>query len=230
MLPRLPRHDRPTRIARAIAGALLVGLLATPAAAFEIASLSVARGESAQLWITTRLATPLEPRVQRSLERGMPATLVLHAELWRHRTGWFDRMERSADAVVRLRHDVWRKEWRLERSGAAPLVMRGVDSLSLALSRPLAMELPGLDRVPADANCYVVLTALVKPLSVEDVAEVEGWVSGEVRDQRRAGFGIITQLPRSVFDAVRNFTGFGDSRDTATSADFTPETLPDLRR
>ncbi len=230
MLPRFRWPFRPTTSTRAIAGVLLVALAATPAAAFEITSLSVARGEASQLWITTRIGTPLEPRVERSLERGMPATLVLHAELWRRRQGWFDRMERSADAVVRLRHDVWHKEWRLERAGAPPLVTGNVDSLALALSRPLAMELPGLDRLPADATCYVVLTAIVKPLSVEDVAEVEGWVSGEVRDQRRAGFGIITQLPRSVFDAVRNFTGFGDSRDTATSAEFTVTGLPELRR
>jgi hypothetical protein len=214
-------------------GLLAVSMLATlaaPALAFEIATVTVARDESGQLWVTTRLTDPLETRVEKSLERGMPATLMLHAELWRRRTGWFGRMEHAADAIVRLRHDVWRQEWRLERAGAPPLLARDVDSLEIALSRPLVLEIPGLDRVPEDGRCYVVVTATVKPLSVEDAEEVEGWVSGEVHDQGHAGFGIITQLPRSLFDAVRNFTGFGDSRDQAQTPEFTPGGLPIIKR
>jgi hypothetical protein len=208
---------------------MLVALLAPSALAFEIATVTAARDESGQLWVTTRIDQPVETRVARSLERGMPATLLLHAELWRHRTGWFDRMERAGDAVVRMRHDIWHEEWRLERAGAPPLVMKDVDSLEAALSRPLVLQVPGLDHVPEEARCYVVVTATVKPLSVEDAEEVEGWVSGEVRDQRHAGFGVITQLPRSLFDAVRNFTGFGDSRDQAQTPEFTPGSLPVLK-
>ncbi len=213
-----------------IAAAMMTGLVARSAAAFEIATVSAARDEAGQLWVTTRLDQPLEPRVEHSLERGMPATLMLHAELWRRRSGWFDRMERGADAVVRLRHDTWHEEWRLERAGAPPIRVRDVDSLVAALSRPLMLEVPGLDRMPEDGRCYVVVTATVKPLSVEDAEEVEGWVSGEVQSPRHTGFGVITQLPRSLFDAVRNFTGFGDSRDQAQTPEFTPQTLPVIRR
>jgi hypothetical protein len=71
----------------------------------------------------------------------------------------------------------------------------------------------------------VVLSATVKPLSVEDVAEVEGWLSGEVRDQRGSGLGAITALPRSLFDAARNFAGLGDTRARAVSIEFTPGSL-----
>jgi len=222
----LPRLSSPSWCARALAVVMLVSAVPRPAAAFEITSATAARDEAGQLGVTTQLRDPIESRVQASLERGMPATLFLHAELWRHRPGWFDRLERSADATLRLRHDVWRDEWRLERNGAAPMSVDDVDSLAIVLSRPLVLEIPGLDRLPDDARCYVVVTATVKPLSVEDAEEVEGWVSGEVRNQGHAGFGVITQLPRSLFDAVRNFTGFGDSRDQAQTADFTPADLP----
>jgi hypothetical protein len=215
---------------RVLAVVLFASPVARCAAAFEITTVTVARGDVGQLWITTVLGDPIEPRVQRSLERGMPATLFLHAELWRRRPGWFDRMERAADATLRLRHDVWHDEWRLERAGAPPLRVQEVDSLNLALSRPLVLELTGLDRVPDESRCYVVVTATLKPLSVEDAEEVEGWASGEVRSQGHSGFGVITQLPRSLFDAVRNFTGFGDTRDQAQTPEFTPANLPLLRR
>ena len=228
MLPRLPALASP--LARALAGALLVLLVAAPAHALEITTVTTSRDEAGRLWVTTRLENPIETRIERSLLRGMPATLQLHAELWRRREGWFDRMERSTDAGLRLRYDVWKEEWRIERAGAPPVLLGSIDSLEIALSRPIALVIPGLDRVPPDGRCYVVVTVTVKPLSVEDVQEVEGWLSGEVKDQGSAGFGVITQLPRSVFDAVRNFTGFGDSHDRAATPEFTPSALPPAER
>ena len=220
----MPRLPSPILLAP-----LLLGLmLARTALAFDITSVTVARTEGGLLSVTTHLQDPIETRVQHSLERGMPATLLLHAELWRRRSGWFDRMESSSDATVRLRHDVWHDEWTLERAGAATIRASSVDSLERALSRPLVIDLAGFDHVPPDSRCYVVVTATLKPLSVEDAEEVEGWVSGEVRSQGR--FGIITQLPRSLFDAVRNFTGFGDSHDQAQTPEFDPADLPVLKR
>ena len=48
----------------------------------------------------------------------------------------------------------------------------------------------------------------------------EGWLSGEVVEKRNAGWGVLTALPRSVFDAVRNFAGLGDQRARAITPDF----------
>ncbi|HUK63386.1 MAG TPA: DUF4390 domain-containing protein, partial [Dongiaceae bacterium] len=144
MLPRLPS---PSWYARVFAVVMLVSAAPRSAAAFEITTVTAARDDAGQLWVTMQLRDPIEPRVQASLERGMPATLFLHAELWRHRPGWFDR---------------------LERNGAAPMPVGDVDSLSIVLTRPLVLEIPDLDRLPDDARCYVVVTATVKPLSVED--------------------------------------------------------------
>ncbi len=228
MLPWLP--SRALRLALALAGALPVLFAAAPALALEIATVTASRDDAGRLWVTTRLEDPIESRVERSLLRGMPATLQVHVELWRRREGWFDRMERSTEAGLRLRYDVWNEEWRIERAGAPPVLMGSIDSLEIALSRPISLSLPDLDRVPFDSRCYVVVAVSVKPLSVEDVQEVEGWLSGEVKDPSRGGFGVITQLPRSLFDAVRNFTGFGDSHDRAITPEFTPSELPRMER
>jgi hypothetical protein len=82
-----------------------------------------------------------------------------------------------------------------------------------------------IGQLQPQARYYVAVSAVLKPLSVEDVKEVEGWLSGEVESQRKAGLGVVTELPRALFDAVRNFAGFGDRRVRAASTDFT---LPDL--
>jgi hypothetical protein len=72
----------------------------------------------------------------------------------------------------------------------------------------------------ADRRYYVVVSATLRPLSVEDAAEVEGWLSGEVGGGRRAPFGLLTGLPRSLFDTARNFAGFGDEHARAITNDF----------
>ena len=50
------------------------------------------REHAGYVYTDVRLHDPFEHRVRESLERGMPATLSVRAELWRRRHGWFDRL------------------------------------------------------------------------------------------------------------------------------------------
>jgi hypothetical protein len=217
-----PRLPVPAILRPLLAAAALALAAAAPACAMEFMAVEPGLEAGGRVAVTFRLSDPLEERVEQSLGRGMPVTLLLHAELWRKRTGWFDRVERAVDATVRLRYDVWAHQWLIERAGLPALSLSSVDSLEQVLSRPMALSFPGSERLSATAPCFVALSATVKPLSVEDVEEVEGWLSGEVRGPS----GGITSLPRSLFDAVRNFAGLGDSRARAVSAEFQPGTLP----
>ena len=210
------------RPARCCIGALLVSLAlgVDPAHAFQLTSIRPTKDTSNVLWVEAQLEEPIEPRVARSLGRGMPATLTLHAELWRRRSGWFDRMERAVEATFRMRYDAWGDSWRLDRPGQPPVVVGSLDSLKLALEHTLAMPVSPLERIPRETSCYLVVSASLRPLNVEDVEEVEGWLSGEVKDKRRAGFGVIAEIPLALFDAVRNVAGFGDERARAETEDF----------
>ena len=183
------------------------------------------RARDGYVWVDARLEDPFGPRVAQSLVRGMPATLELHAELWRRRTGWFHHLQGSFDALLRMRYAVWNDSFRLERAGEAPLIVATLDSLRAVLMRPLALPVGRMADVQEGHLYYVIVSATLKPLTVEDVQEVEGWLGGEVEEQRHSGFGVITALPRSLFDAVRNFAGFGDQKTRARSDDFTLETV-----
>jgi len=209
---------------------LLLALAAASARAFQLTAIRPARDAADQLWVEVRLEDPIEDRVAKSLGRGMPATLTLHAELWRRRNGWFDRMERAVDATFRMRFDVWSEQWRLDRPGAPTLVLGTLDSLQTALERTLALPVASLARIPPETSCYVVVSASLLPLNLDDVEEVEGWLSGEVREKKRSGFGILTALPRSLFEAARNFAGFGDEHSRLISTEFTPANLPPASR
>lgn len=224
----LPAPAAPSRRAHALAAAAVL-LSAGAAFAFDLA-LEPPRAADGQVWVNVRLEDPFEARVEESLQRGMPATLQIHAEVWRRRTAWFDRLERTFDASVRLRYDVWDDAFRIERAAAPAQEFGSLDSLERALERPLAVPVARVASLQPQGRYYVVVSMTLKPLNVEDVEEVEGWLSGEVKDKGRGGgLGVITQLPRSLFDAVRNFTGFGDVRDRAITQDFQPAMLPERR-
>ena len=95
-----------------------------------------------------------------------------------------------------------------------------LDAVRFFLSRPLALPVGRIDHLDPDGRYYVVISAALKPLTVEDIEEGEGWLSGEVENKRAAGFGIVIAIPHSIFDAVRNLAGFGDERARAISGEF----------
>jgi hypothetical protein len=225
-LPAPAAGPRPAtrRIAALLFALLLLPALATRARALEISAQSP-RERGGYVWVDVRLGDLFAPRVEGSLARGMPATLALHAELWRRRVGWFDRLENAFDAELRLRYDFRATAYRIERTGARPLVVPGLDSVRTVLSRTLALPVGRVGPLLADATYYVVVSATLKPLSVEDAAEVEGWLSGEVEGGSGAPFGLLTGLPRSLFDAARNFAGFGDEHARALTDDFALQDL-----
>ena len=194
-------------------------LAAGPAFALEV-RLSPPRERGGYLYVDAAVRESFDQRVGESLQRGMPATLELRAELWRRRNGWFDRLESGFEAKVRIQYEAWNERYRIERTGVDPIRVTGIDSVATVLSRPWALPVARIGDLKPGVSYYVVVNGVLKPLSVEDVAEVEGWLSGEVRTQRGAGLGVITGLPRSVFDAVRNFAGFGDRRTRAVTRQF----------
>jgi len=94
---------------------------ATDAWALDL-TLDSPRERAGYVYCDVWVAEPFEVRVRESLARGMPATLRVRAELWRRRNGWFDRLESSFDADVRIRYEFWSEQYRIERPGAEPLL------------------------------------------------------------------------------------------------------------
>jgi hypothetical protein len=224
-MPRpLPSPDRasPVRVPLLVL-ALVLGSVAA-AHALEV-DVSAARAREEHVWVDLRLTELFDTRVEQSLARGMPATLEIGGELWRRRNGWFDRLEHGVRAALRVRYDVWSEDYLIERPDAPVERYGTLDSLRAALGRPIALPIVRLATLKPEHRYYTVVTVTLRPLSVEDVEAVEGWLSGEVETKRRAGFGIITALPSAVFDAVRNFSGFGDKRARALGSEFALEEI-----
>lgn len=212
--------------ARVIAAIAFLVATVGPALAFDLET-RPPHEERGLLRVRARVVDLLPDRVEASLARGMPATLQYRTELWRRRSGWFHKLENSLEFSLKIRYDVWSKTYLIERNNLEPMVLPSLDSLRVALSQPVVLPVAPMTKLEGGAEYYVVTTATLKPLTVEDVAEGEGWLSGEVENKRQAGLGIITALPQSLFDAMRNFAGLGDLRARRISVDFTLADLSD---
>ena len=204
---------------RLLVAAASVALLASAATALGVA-IDRPRENGGYLWVKLELDDLFPPRVEQSLSRGMPATLLLHVELWRRRSAWFDRLESTYESPLRIRYEVWTDQFLIEREGAPTLALGSLDSVRVVLSRPLALPVGRVGQLDPGARYYLAVSVTLKPLTVEDLEEGEGWLSGEVESKRHSGLGLITGLPRALFDAVRNFAGFGDQRARVLSSDF----------
>ena len=212
-LPVLPD----ARVALWVAACLAIWVSAARAIDIDPGTIDVRQG---RVEVAVRVSDLFPPRVEESLVRGMPATLQVTAELWRHRTGWFDRLSGSFTGSVRIRYDVWSKSYLIDGAGMRARSVTTLDSVRTTLAPPFLLPLALRSKLQDKGRYYVVVSATLKPLSVEDVEEGEGWLSGEVADKRRSGIGVLTAVPRSVFDAVRNFAGLGDQRARAITDDF----------
>jgi hypothetical protein len=207
----------------ALAAAILAIALPPSAAALDLA-LGFPRAIGADGVVDVRLTAPFSGRIRESLSRAMPATLLIHVELWRARSGWFDRLETGYDVLVRLRYNVAEHDYRMERRGMPVVAAPSLDSLEGLLERPFTLPVTRLETLQHGKRYYVVVGVTMRPVSIEDAEEIDDVIFPDATD-RGPGLGIITGVPRAIFDAVRNIAGLGDLRARALSQTFRVEDL-----
>src|SRR5439155_9122528 len=135
----LLNHVRPASRGCLVAMLLGAAVFAAGSARALDAQVSPPRAREGRVWADVRLGGVISSRIGESLSRGMPATLELHAELWRRRSAWFDRLESSFDAALKIRFEVWSRTYRIERQGVPAVSFDSLDAVRSFLPRPLPL-------------------------------------------------------------------------------------------
>jgi hypothetical protein len=200
--------------------ALLRSFSAGPARA-DAPTVFVAGGDSLSLWILVHWDRPLPAFVEERLERGLPATVGVRAELVRNRAAWSDPKLTAESLEMQVAKDPWNGSYLLLDTRST----RGLDSLAAVrttLSRQklrLALQPQWCD----SASVYrVEVTTFVAPLTARDAGEVDSWLRGQLRGLGRGLLGI----PRGLFGVVRDLSGLGKHTAKGESARFRMETMP----
>lgn len=204
-----------------IAASLLLGMATIATADDDAISVRVDRVavEGSDLVIDLAVDRLIDSSTEGALERGIPVTLVYEIEVWRDRPAWFDRLESARLLSYKLQFDAWDEVYVVRDSNGQDVVFPDLGAARSAIERRESLPIAPLELLTNDRSYYLVVEVALKPLTVDDVNELEGWLSGEFKSGRKKGIGILG-LPRGLFDLVMSVTGFGDRNDSLRTPDF----------
>ncbi len=210
----------------AIALALFSGPAAPPGVAHAV-ELSDVRVSERQGYVTVsfRMESVLSDRIRNTLERGMPATVLVSLDVWRHRGGWFDELIENRTVIMRFYRDTWSDEYRLARQIEPESALPDIAAVERQLARPMRVAVTRVANLEPGEHYYAIVQVTVKPLTVQELEEVEKWLSGEARRAGKPGPASIARLPQYLVGVLANLSGLGDEVTSVRTETFDLERL-----
>jgi hypothetical protein len=220
--PDPPKSWKPTLQRILFACALL--LASAPAAfALEIEDTAV-RISGDYLVVYVSVESLFSEEVAERLEKGMPATLEITADLWRDRSNWFDHMVATRTAIYRMRYDVWSDHYEIQRDESDVHTLSTIDTLTMLLERPQRVTVTEAARLNPEHRYYVALNVYLKPLTLEDVEDVEKYLGRTTRET--PSLGSVAKLPTALVSLMMAVSGFEDEAASAKTRLFrVPESV-----
>lgn len=146
-----------------------------------------------------------------------PAALACTIETWRDRSGWFDVLVSTRTFGFRIERDRIRDLYRVTAPGGAVVEAADRAELSGLLGRQTAVVAARLTDLEPGHRHYFTITARLMPIDLNRVADVEGWMDGEIRGG--SGVGVLA-LPKAALGWLAELTGFGNREVSARSRPF----------
>ncbi len=174
-------------------------------------------GQSAGfLTVTFTAANLFSPRIVETLSRGLPATLEYEIQLWKKRGAWFDKLVAVNRLSYRVVYDPWEDGFRVVTKEGSSQAVFDVEHIEHSLCFHVTGRVADLALLDAAATYYVLIRATLKPLSAEDVNDVETWLN----DGTGNDGGGIRAIPGYLFDVVVGLSGLGDQAASGRSGFF----------
>ncbi len=191
-------------VAQSAVAAALLGLTGGFGSAHAQLTVDVRGSDSLGIEIALDWEAPLSPEVRERLESGIPVTVGFEVELWRERSGWFDRSVASLARIVQLERDPWDGAF-VVRDGSGAMRRDSLATLCRDLGRQ-RLSVP-IESAWAEnqAHWHVHASAIVRPLTAEDLRELERWLGGGSSSASREVLGV----PRTLLSLVRDVSGLG---------------------
>ncbi len=222
------RSQLVARLTRATLGAL-VSLAALSASSDRSVAGDAFEAAIDRVWIRSdslhvdfRIQGLLSERIRDGLGRGLPMTMNYDIALWRSRSGWWDALESRVVRRFKIQRNVWDDRYFVDNEAGGRLWLSDVDELEWHLCRRSAEFVTSIEDLNPDKSYYVVVSPSLRPLTIEDVREVEAWLTGEIEEGRERGgvLSVIASMPRVFFGVFVDLAGLGDKSTLARSGTF----------
>jgi len=174
--------------------------------------------------VSYRVETPFTPRLEETLLQGMPATIAYEVGVWKRRAFWFDKSIVAMKREHKVAFVPWAKSFRV-RTGvgvnSSSKSVASLDSLKAWLFEERRLALVPAAALDSTGSYYVSVRVTIRPVTEEDLGELEDWLSGESPDPAQTTRG----LPRTLLGIAAGLSGLGDRTALVKSARFVPARL-----
>lgn len=216
--------------------ALVLAVVVLPAgrasaAALLIEEVGILRGD---LTARVRLVDLLDARARSDVASGLPVTVRFATDLWRDRRRWFDEHVDAHVESYRIRWDPRDRLYTLAHPGPGGRVdtyERLDDLLADLQSRDVVIH----PRWALDdrSRYFAIVEVAVRPLTLEEFRELEGWVGGKIRGTEEPGDAPGSGedgegVSGAVLDFLLGMAGFGDLILEERTPAFRPGDLREL--
>lgn len=209
-------------LAACLAASLLLGSLA-PARSAETFEASVERVwfRADTLRVDFDIVGLFSDRIRDGLTRGLPMTYNIQIDLWRTRAGWWDALESRSLRRFKIQRNVFDDRFFIHGDDGRRLFVPDLDTLERHLSLRRAELVATIAALPREKHYYVAVTPSIRPLTIEDIQEVEAWLNGEIEETKdESAISLITGVPSVFFNVLVDLAGLGDKSTLARSATF----------
>jgi len=134
-----------------------------------------------------------------------------------------DKLVLAMKSEHRVVYSPWEKAFRL-RSGSLrgkPRAVPTLDSLKSLLFSERRLPLAAVGSLEPTTRYYVSVRVTIRPLTAEDLDEVEDWLVGEVKNPEHPERG----MPGYLLGIAANLSGLGDRTALSKSETFRPSEL-----
>ena len=166
--------------------------------------------------VTFTAANLFSPRIVESLSRGLPATLGYEIQLWKKRGAWFDKLVVANRFSYRVVYDPWEDGFRVVTKEGSSQAVFDIGHIEQSLCFKVTGRVVDMTFVEPWATYYIVIEATLKPLSAEDVNDVETWLNDGTGNKGKG----IRAVPRYLFDVIVGLSGLGDQSASGRSGFF----------
>lgn len=181
-----------------------------------------------EISVSYRVEAPFTPRLEETLLQGMPATVAYEVGVWKRRTFWFDKSIVALKREHKVAYVPWARSFRVRSGTGISAVSRSVvslDSLKAWLFEEHRLAVVPRAALDSTGTYYVSVRVTIRPVTDEDLGEVEEWLAGESPDADQETRG----LPRALLGIAAGLSGLGDRTALVKSERFQPARLAGAR-
>jgi hypothetical protein len=163
---------------------------------------------------------------EQTLLEGFPTHMTYTVELWRERGLWFDKLELSRTLTIKVTYDLWAERFVVQLRKDNLSKFETIEEVAEATCALPGLKLVSSEELDPSEQYYISARAHLRPLTIEELGELEDWLSGERRSGDRGGGGLL-KIPKYFVRMLLGSAGVTDRSTLTKSETFSVQTDAD---